>query len=182
MGVLYIDVKCPLRILKGNNGKREDFYYEVEQKYGSGILYYDDVVHQKVDVPISSVTIHHRLRDSSPSYISKILRKLVVSGLINSVSGNNGGFTLAKDPEEINLLDIVEAVEGKIDTYPDSDLIHTVFSDYHEFAESGIHTITSAFRNADKEYANYLYSQKLSVLVEQVIGKERTTIIDWNEA
>ncbi|HEM2434446.1 TPA: Rrf2 family transcriptional regulator, partial [Listeria monocytogenes] len=38
------------------------------------------------------------------------------------------------------------------------------------------------FRNADKEYANYLYSQKLSVLVEQVIGKERTTIIDWNEA
>ncbi|EAG5610303.1 Rrf2 family transcriptional regulator, partial [Listeria monocytogenes] len=24
--------------------------------------------------------------------------------------------------------------------------------------------------------------QKLSVLVEQVIGKERTTIIDWNEA
>ncbi|CUK85863.1 hypothetical protein LM601598_80005 [Listeria monocytogenes] len=45
MGVLYIDVKCPLRILKGNNGKREDFYYEVEQKYGSGILYYDDVVH-----------------------------------------------------------------------------------------------------------------------------------------
>ncbi|MBC8830504.1 Rrf2 family transcriptional regulator, partial [Escherichia coli] len=80
---------------------------------------------RKVDVPISSVTIHHRLRDSSPSYISKILRKLVVSGLINSVSGNNGGFTLAKDPEEINLLDIVEAVEGKIDTYPDSDLIHT---------------------------------------------------------
>lgn len=182
MGVLYIDVECPLRILEGNNGEREDFIMKLSKSMDQVFCIMTMLYTQKVDVPISSVTIHHRLRDSSSSYISKILRKLVVSGLINSVSGNNGGFTLAKDPEEINLLDIVEAVEGKIDTYPDSDLIHTVFSDYHEFAESGIHTITSAFRNADKEYANYLYSQKLSVLVEQVIGKERTTIIDWNEA
>lgn len=62
-----------------------------------------------------------------------------------------------KDFEEINLLDIVEVVEGKIDIYLDFDLIYIVFFDYYEFVEFGIYIIISVFRNVDKEYVNYLY-------------------------
>ncbi len=49
----------------------------------------------------------------SPTYLSKILTKLVKEGMINSVSGANGGYTLSQNWEDISFLDIIHAIEGK---------------------------------------------------------------------
>lgn len=49
-----------------------------------------------------------------PSFMAKILRQLVKSGLLRSARGVNGGFALARAAAEINLLDIVEGIEGPI--------------------------------------------------------------------
>ncbi len=49
-----------------------------------------------------------------PQYLSKILRRLVLAGLLESQKGRGGGFTLAYAPEEIRFVDILEAV----DAYP----------------------------------------------------------------
>ena len=49
-----------------------------------------------------------------PSFMAKILRRLVKTGLLHSARGVNGGFGLARAPAEINLLDIVEGIEGPI--------------------------------------------------------------------
>lgn len=43
----------------------------------------------------------------------KILRKLVASGIVKSFKGTQGGYELAKKPEEISLKDVIETVEGK---------------------------------------------------------------------
>ncbi len=43
----------------------------------------------------------------------KILRKLVASGIIKSFKGTQGGYELAKKPEDISLKDVIETVEGK---------------------------------------------------------------------
>jgi Rrf2 family protein len=48
------------------------------------------------------------------SFMAKILRCLVRGRLLNSARGVNGGFSLARPPEEITLLEIIEAVEGPI--------------------------------------------------------------------
>lgn len=53
---------------------------------------------------------------SSKHHIAKILQRLVKVGLLKSTRGPSGGFVINKNPEEINLLDIYESVEGKIDT------------------------------------------------------------------
>lgn len=45
-------------------------------------------------------------------FISKILQSLRESGLIFSTKGKSGGFGLAKDPSNIKLIDIVEAIDG----------------------------------------------------------------------
>lgn len=45
-------------------------------------------------------------------FISKILQSLTESGLISSKKGKNGGFSLAKDPSKIRLIDIVSAIDG----------------------------------------------------------------------
>ena len=44
----------------------------------------------------------------------KLMGQLAACGLLTSVRGARGGFALAKEPTEISLADIVEAVEGPI--------------------------------------------------------------------
>jgi Rrf2 family protein len=45
-------------------------------------------------------------------FVSKILQDLRSSGLIISVKGKSGGFYLGKNPSDIKLIDIVEAIDG----------------------------------------------------------------------
>jgi Rrf2 family iron-sulfur cluster assembly transcriptional regulator len=48
------------------------------------------------------------------SFLAKIFQNLARAGLVTSVRGAGGGFVLAKTPDEITILEIVEAIEGKI--------------------------------------------------------------------
>jgi Rrf2 family protein len=45
-------------------------------------------------------------------FVSKILQSLTESGIIVSKKGKNGGFSLAKSPSKIKLIDIVESIDG----------------------------------------------------------------------
>ena len=47
------------------------------------------------------------------NFLAQILGKLREHGLITSRRGNQGGYTLARAPEEISLHDILIAVEGQ---------------------------------------------------------------------
>jgi len=45
------------------------------------------------------------------NYLSKVLQRLVRGGLVRSRRGLGGGFTLAHPPEEVTILDVVDAVD-----------------------------------------------------------------------
>lgn len=45
------------------------------------------------------------------SYLSKIMRSLVLARLVRSSRGKHGGFTLARDPAAITVLDIANAID-----------------------------------------------------------------------
>ncbi|MEX3008608.1 Rrf2 family transcriptional regulator [Hoeflea sp. TYP-13] len=47
------------------------------------------------------------------SYLLKHLKALVTEGILASVPGPRGGYRLARLPQDISLLDVVEAVDGK---------------------------------------------------------------------
>ena len=47
-----------------------------------------------------------------PRFLYRVLRRLVDAGLLEGVAGPGGGYTLARSPREITLLEIIEAVEG----------------------------------------------------------------------
>lgn len=47
-------------------------------------------------------------------YLHKILQKLTHGDFVNTHRGAHGGFFLARDPEDINLLDVIETMQGKV--------------------------------------------------------------------
>jgi Rrf2 family protein len=49
-----------------------------------------------------------------PSFLAKIVSQLSVAGLLQTSRGARGGVSLARDPEEISLLEVVEAIDGPI--------------------------------------------------------------------
>lgn len=47
-------------------------------------------------------------------FLLKTLRSLVKAGILRSYRGPDGGYALAKEPKDISLRDVVEAVEGPL--------------------------------------------------------------------
>jgi Rrf2 family transcriptional regulator, iron-sulfur cluster assembly transcription factor len=55
-----------------------------------------------------------RIERIPKSFLAKIFQDLAKAGLVHSVRGAGGGFVLVKDPAEISVLEVIEAIEGKI--------------------------------------------------------------------
>jgi Rrf2 family protein len=48
-----------------------------------------------------------------PSFLAKILSKLQKAGIVRSTEGVRGGYVLNRTPNEITLLEVVDAIEGR---------------------------------------------------------------------
>ncbi len=48
------------------------------------------------------------------SFLAKIFQSLTKAGIVRSRQGAGGGFALTRKPEDISILNVVEAIEGKI--------------------------------------------------------------------
>jgi Rrf2 family protein len=49
-----------------------------------------------------------------PSFLAKIISQLSIAGLIHTSRGARGGVSLARPPEAISVLEVVEAIDGPI--------------------------------------------------------------------
>lgn len=52
--------------------------------------------------------------DIPRKYLPQVLGDLVKAGLVESVAGPGGGYSLARSPRDISLLEVVEAAEGPV--------------------------------------------------------------------
>jgi Rrf2 family transcriptional regulator, cysteine metabolism repressor len=49
-------------------------------------------------------------------FLLQILRHLVTHGVLHSTRGVEGGYTLERKPQEISLLDVIEAIDGPLNS------------------------------------------------------------------
>ncbi|RLD67358.1 MAG: Rrf2 family transcriptional regulator [Bacteroidetes bacterium] len=94
----------------------------------------------------------------SKHHVAKVMQRLVKVDILKSNRGPSGGFSLAKPASEISLLDIYEAIEGRMVSY-DCPL------GYEECAfEKCI--LGSIAHDMNKNFKNYLDSHNLQFYVD----------------
>ncbi|MEI7492337.1 MAG: Rrf2 family transcriptional regulator [Bacteroidota bacterium] len=93
----------------------------------------------------------------SKNHIAKVLQRLVKSDLLRSARGPSGGFTMKKDPKDLTLLDIYQAIEGPIEL-TDCPLAYEICNFDRCLMGNVINKLTSEFRNflQDQTLSAYL--------------------------
>jgi Rrf2 family protein len=95
---------------------------------------------------------------SSKHHVAKVLQRLVKDDFLLSNRGPHGGFELKRPAEEINLLDVYESIEGKI-----------------EIAECPLNNMICAFdkcilgniiSDMTRNFQSYMKNQKLSEYIK----------------
>lgn len=82
------------------------------------------------------------------SYLAKVMQSLVKQGLVTSQRGLRGGFLLVKDPADIHLLEIVNAVDPikRIESCPLSIPSHNPhLCPLHRRLDAAIASVEAAF-------------------------------------
>ncbi|MFR7592172.1 MAG: Rrf2 family transcriptional regulator [Longibaculum sp.] len=104
--------------------------------------------------PIKSHELSQKL-DVSDSYLKKVTRQLVVSGLITSKASKLGGFVLKKKLADISFFDVFEAIEGKEKFIETTHLVEKVFDPSLKVKETE-DVIVDYLNKAEEQYKSKL--------------------------
>lgn len=102
---------------------------KVSRSAGYGLLAVGYIAQHRDEKIILSDTISKKY-DIPLEYLLKIMQQLVRAGVLRSKRGPRGGFSLAKSPNKITMLEILEAVEGPLT----SDLMMTEHAPRDKFS------------------------------------------------
>lgn len=101
----------------------------------------------------------------SEAHLSKVLQRLGKVGLVASIRGPKGGFTLGKNADDITLLEVYEAIDGPL--VPNKCLLGTRICD----GERCI--LGDLLETVDKQVRDYLATTRLPELTSIYLSKTR---------
>lgn len=105
-------------------------------------------------------------------YLSKCLQMLSQAGLVITTTGPRGGYSLAKSPDKITFLDVVEAVEGRKKTFQCTEIRRNnpcLAKVDRKFV--GLCEIATVMHEADEAWRRSLREKRLSDVVSQATGR-----------
>lgn len=84
---------------------------------------------------------------SPPGYVSKVLKSLADAGIVDSRRGPNGGFTLARKPRSLTVLEVINAVDPikRIEACPLGLPAHKKLCRLHRRLDDAIAMVEKAF-------------------------------------
>ncbi|PGE89413.1 transcriptional regulator [Bacillus pseudomycoides] len=115
---------------------------------------------------LTSEAISERL-DVSPSYLKKLMRLLVQAGLVESITGTKGGFSLARSPKKITLYDIFQAVEGRGAFFQGKGMALSVFDSKETHPQEDC-VLARVMKKVEDKWAQAMSEETLTTLMEQI--------------
>ncbi|MGH6615390.1 RrF2 family transcriptional regulator [Sphingomonas sp.] len=115
------------------------------------------------DEPLSSRDIAE-LQGISHSFLAKIFPRLEKAGIVRASEGVRGGYLLARSPDDISFLDIVDAIEGRKPLFDCQDVRTrcALFGDAPPaWATSGVCAVHVVMLQAEKAMRDTLAGQSL---------------------
>jgi len=106
-----------------------------------------------------------------PEYLKKRLQPLVRAGILSSSPGARGGYALARRPEEITLMDVVAAVEGRDEASRCTEIRQRGSGRLAEASEFGEACgIAKAMRRAETAWRRELAAQTVADVMGMASG------------
>ena len=117
-----------------------------------GLLAVIDLALHSLEAPVQSAQIAER-QNIPKQYLDQLLLYLKKAGLVESSRGRQGGYQLARSASHINLLQVVRALEGSIDSNdvfmregpnqdPTRKILRDLWSELFEHASEVLRTTT----------------------------------------
>lgn len=114
-------------------------------------------------------------------YLSKCLQMLSQAGLVTTTTGPYGGYCLAKTPDKISFLDVVEAIEGKSSTFKCNEIRRNnpcLAKSDRKFSK--LCGIASVMHEADEAWRKSLREKKLSDITDSLFaGVSKETVSNF---
>lgn len=109
----------------------------------------------------------------SPKFALKILRKLSLGGIVTAQRGKNGGYRLAKEPENISVRELIELLDGPIAINRCCDASYCCSRMGYEKSGCSFHCL---FVAASERLAQDLDRVTLDVMLREIDGTEKDQI------
>ncbi|GIJ20284.1 RrF2 family transcriptional regulator [Micromonospora lutea] len=103
-----------------------------------------------------------------PAYLNKQLQSLVRAGILASTPGRRGGFSLARGPAAISLLDIVVAIEGSDPLFRCEQILRAGPGGRPDVDYREVCLVSGAMRRADLAWRQELAGRTLADLKADV--------------
>lgn len=96
----------------------------------------------------------------SKDFLAKIVKTLADAGLVSATRGRDGGISIARSPEGISFLDVIEAVEGPVQ-------LNVCLDDAHNCSLSNSCTMQSVWRAGQERMLDVYRQTSLASLVDR---------------
>jgi Rrf2 family protein len=106
--------------------------------------------------------------DLPVAYLAKHLKSLVRAGILTAVSGPRGGFRLARAPEQITVLDVVEAIEGSVPPFVCTEIRQRGACAVPPERCTGPCPVAKVMYEADRAWRDALRSVTLAQIADQL--------------
>jgi len=134
---------------------------KISTKGRYGLRAFIDLARYSEEGPVSINSIAQR-QHLSEGYLEQLMAKLKKAGLVKSLRGSSGGYTLAKDASEVSVGDVLRALEG------DMELV--ACAAFHEAEPCGLQQTCVAkyvWQKINMSILNTIDEIKIDTLVEQ---------------
>jgi Rrf2 family protein len=87
---------------------------QLTKKSSYGLIAALELAGEAVEAPLSASAIADRY-SLSHSFVEKILHQLKQAGIVSSTQGRNGGYRLARRPQQVTVRQVLEALDESLD-------------------------------------------------------------------